>query len=174
MDPINKREIFNAYRAFIVQFVLLLVFMLCGVFLYIKAAEKEYEILKIKHEEVESLMASRVEINHQFNLINQRFKELNNFSSDLSAQAKKRVLQTEIEHSSGVVHSLINKMHGKEERPSIRLYEKLNKDVGYISRLQDSLFTTKNLIESKRMQLKSCMDQNNKANAQIIRGRLGR
>ena len=172
MEPINKKEIYSAHKKFVIQFVLLLVFMLFGVFLYIKAADREYSILREKHDEVENLMASRVEINQQFKNINQSFKELNQYSTDLSNQAKKQILQNNIEKSAGRIDQILSKIKVKEDRPSILLYKKLNKDVVVISRLQDSLFTTKNLIESKRMQLRNCMDQNSRANAQLFRGRL--
>lgn len=172
MEPINKKEIYTAHKNFVIQFVLLLIFMLFGVFLYIRAADKEYSILREKHEEVENLMASRIEINQQFKNINQRFKELNQFSLNLSDQGKKRILQNDIEKSMGSIQQILSKMEVKEERPSLELYKKLNKDVVLISRLQDSLYSSKNLIESQRLQLKACLDQNSRANEDLSRRRV--
>lgn len=172
MEPINKKEIYTAQRNFVMQFVLVLLFMLFGVFLYIKAADKEYLILREKHDEVENLMASRIEINRQFASINQNFKALNQYTSNLSDVAKKQVLQTDIERSIGEIERILRGIQSSEDRASITLYRKLNKDVSLVSRLQDSLYTTKNMIESKRLQLNSCLEQNNRASARLSRGSL--
>ncbi|ULT25609.1 hypothetical protein KUH03_00940 [Sphingobacterium sp. E70] len=41
-----------------------------------KAAEKEYVVLKEQYEEVENLMNSRADINRQFAQINQYFRDI--------------------------------------------------------------------------------------------------
>ncbi len=52
MKPINQKEINAAYRKFIIAFTLLLLVALSSFFLYLKASEKEYVILKEQYDDV--------------------------------------------------------------------------------------------------------------------------
>ncbi len=170
MKPINQKEINAAYRKFIIAFTLLLLVALSSFFLYLKASEKEYVILKEQYDEVENLMNARTDINRQFAQINQYFKDIGQGNADMSAIARKRVLQNEIAKGSGHITRVIDGLKADSGRASLKLYRRLNKDVILVSRLQDSLFSTKNVIESKRMQLQSCISMNNQINKVVNQG----
>jgi len=170
MKPINQKEISAAYRKFIILFTMLLLVSLSSFFLYLKAAEKEYVVLKEQYEEVENLMNSRADINRQFAQINQYFRDIGQGNADMSAIARKRVLQNEIAKSSGHISRVIDGLKADSSRASLKFYRQLNRDVILVSRLQDSLFSTKNLIESKRMQLESCILMNNQINKVVNQG----
>lgn len=174
MKPVNQREIQVAYRKFIILFTALLLVSLSSFFLYLKATEKEYVILKEQYEEVENLMNSREDINRQFTQINQFFRDIGQGNADMSANARKRVLQNEIAKSSGNISRVVEGLNVDSTRASLKLYRRLNKDVILVSRLQDSLFSTKNLIESKRMQLESCIKMNNQINKVVNQGSIVR
>ncbi len=88
----------------------------------------------------------------------------------MSAIARKRVLQNEIAKGSGHITRVIDGLKADSGRASLKLYRRLNKDVILVSRLQDSLFSTKNVIESKRMQLQSCISMNNQINKVVNQG----
>ncbi|MGE8291131.1 MAG: hypothetical protein ACN6ON_05615 [Sphingobacterium sp.] len=170
MKPINQKEISAAYRKFIILFTMLLLVSLSSFFLYLKAAEKEYVVLKEQYEEVENLMNSRADINRQFAQINQYFRDIGQGNADMSAIARKRVLQNEIAKGSGHISRVIDGLKADSSRASLKFYRQLNRDVILVSRLQDSLFSTKNLIESKRMQLESCIQMNNQINKVVNQG----
>lgn len=172
MKPVNRKEIYRSLFKFVLQFSMLLFFSLVCGFFFIKASDKEYVLLKERNDEIEEFISTRNEINQQFSLINKNFKELGVYSNSLSDLTRKRILQTEIAKSAGVINDMISKVQSKKDRPSLELYHKMNLEVSTISRLQDSLFTTKNLIESKRIQLNNCLEVNKVAEVQIRRGAL--
>mgnify|MGYP003424316334 FL=1 len=164
MKPLNSKEIYLSFFVFLLYFSLLLCFTLGGVYFYFLASFKEYSLLKKKSDDIESLMANRLGIIADFTLINQRFTDLGEQNSGHANQiAQRRILQMEIANSSSAIQKRMLRLGAQEDRPSLRLYERLNTDVKAIAKLQDSLFTTKNQIESKRLQLSNCLESNKKA-----------
>ena len=173
MEPINKRALYQAYRRFILHFSLLLVMTLFGIFFYMKSSDKEYELLAKRNDEIEQLMSTRVEMNRNFQHINRRFIELGEINSGQADQlAKQRILQNEIAKSLSDVNRMIATMEQGSDRSSAVLYRKMVGDVGKMSRLQDSLYTTKNVIENRHLQLSNCLESNKKASESLRRGSL--
>ncbi len=173
MEPINKRELYLSYRRFIIHFALLLLFTLVSLFFFDRASDKEYVILAKRNDQIEQLISTRVEINRNFQLINRRFTELGEINSGQADQlAKQRILQNDIASSVGTITRLMDKIGKIEGRPSVDLYKRLNEDVNRLSRLQDSLYTTKNVIENRHMQLSNCLESNKKAGDILRRGSL--
>lgn len=160
MDPVNKKEIQRSVMKFVLQFSFSIAVALVCIFLFNRASSIEYKLLKERNDEIENMISSRNEINQQFGLINTNFKELGTYSNSLSDMAKKRILQTEIAKSAGIISNIISKVESKNHRPSLELYKKMNMEVSNVSRLQDSLFSSKNMIESKRSQLNVCINEN--------------
>lgn len=173
MEPINKRELYIAYRRFILNFSVLMIFTLLGIFFYMRSSDKEYDLLSKRNDEIEQLMSTRVEINRNFQHINRRFIELGEINSGQADQlAKQRILQNEVAKSVSEVNRMVNHMEQGSDRPSVYLYRKLVDDIGKLSRLQDSLYTTKNVIENRHLQLSNCLESNKKASESLRRGSL--
>lgn len=173
MDPINKNDLNSSYRRFILQFVFLLFFTLIAVFFFVRASDKEYSMLSERNDQIEKLISTRIEINRNFQIINNRFVELGEINSGQADQlAKQRILQNDISKSVGIIAHLVEKMENMDNRPSVDLYKKINEDINRLSRLQDSLYTTKNIIENRHMQLSNCLESNKKAGDALRRGSL--
>lgn len=174
MDPINRKEIRLSIIRFVFQFSFLIFISLVCVFLFIRASEVEYKLLKERNDEIENMITSRNEINQQFSFINKNFRELGVYTNSLSDISKKRILQIEIAKSAGLISDIIAKVETKNYRPSLELYRRMNAEVSNVSRLQDSLFSTKNMIESKREQLNSCIEDNKRLEEELTTIRLRR
>jgi hypothetical protein len=167
MDPVNKKEIQDSIFRFFFSFSLLLVVGLVCVFFFTRTLDKEYALLRKEDDDIQNLISARNLINQHFFLINKKFKELGSFSNSLSDLAKKQILQTEIAKSSAIIQEKISNIKSEKKRPSLELYKRMNNEVLIISRLQDSLFITKNIIESKRQQLRTCLDLNTVAENRV-------
>ncbi len=167
MDPVNKKEIQDSIFRFFFSFSLLLVVGLVCVFFFTRTLDKEYALLRKEDDDIQNLISARNLINQHFFLINKKFKELGSFSNSLSDLAKKQILQTEIAKSSAIIQEKISNIESEKKRPSLELYKRMNNEVLIISRLQDSLFITKNIIESKRQQLRTCLDLNTVAENRV-------
>ena len=167
MDPVNKKEIQDSIFRFFFSFSLLLVVGLVCVFFFTRTLDKEYALLRKEDDDIQNLISARNLINQHFFLINKKFKELGSFSNSLSDLAKKQILQTEIAKSSAIIQEKISSIESEKKRPSLELYKRMNNEVLIISRLQDSLFITKNIIESKRQQLRTCLDLNTVAENRV-------
>ena len=167
MDPVNKKEIQDSIFRFFFSFSLLLVVGLVCVFFFTRTLDKEYALLRKQDDDIQNLISARNLINQHFFLINKKFKELGSFSNSLSDLAKKQILQTEIAKSSAIIQEKISNIKSEKKRPSLELYKRMNNEVLIISRLQDSLFITKNIIESKRQQLRTCLDLNTVAENRV-------
>ncbi|TDO24919.1 hypothetical protein [Pedobacter duraquae] len=172
MKPINAFEIKKSQRLFILNFILLSIFSVFCVSLFFMASDREYFLLEKKVKETEKLSLLRKEINTNFDLILLRFNELSKYHEyNPDEQSKQAIILADIQDANYRVKELIAKQPAASQ--SFELYEKLNKNVGVMASLQDSLYDSRYSIQNYKEQLAECQ-RINKAAITRIRGRFGR
>ncbi|MFF5383122.1 type VI secretion system TssO [Pedobacter suwonensis] len=173
MKPINAVEIRSAYTKFILDFVLLALFSILCVYLFFAASDYEYSLLDKKVKETDKLSYLRKDINTNFDLIQVRFKELAQYRDyNANEMSKQSILLSDIQSANNRIKELISKK--TESSPSFDLYEKLNKNVGAMADLQDSLFQSRSDIQRYKERINECQRANQSAAQKIRSGRYGR
>jgi hypothetical protein len=169
MKPINNRDIFKAYRNFLLLFALLLVFSIIGVYFFFLTSSQEIVLLNKRVIESERLVTIRSDINNDFEQIMQRMQQLSDFSNMSSAELNNQtLLLNDIQEANQRIQ---NKLQQNEfSLKSFQLYQKLSNNINTAATIKDSLFTTRFMIESARQQLDMCNKTNQSAITKIKRG----
>jgi hypothetical protein len=169
MKPINSRDIFRAYRNFLLLFTLLLIFTITGVYFFFITANQEMVLLSKKVKESDRLVAVRSDINNDFEKIMHQMQELSDYTNMSSAEINNQtLLLNDIQEANQRIQNKLQ--HSEFSLKSFQLYQKLSNNINTAATIKDSLFTTRFMIESSRQQLKSCNTTNESAISRLKSG----
>lgn len=173
MKPINAQELSKSYRIFVLNFVVLVAFAIICVYLFFAASRYEYEILEHEVKQTDQLLSRRREINLNFDIILDRFKQLSKYTPINSQERNNQaILLEDIQNTNYKIKEIIKKQ--EINTSSFLLYKKMTDDVAQLAGIQDSLFSTKFQIENLRVQLESCLRTNQSAVNKLKGGRFTR
>jgi len=169
MKPLNIKELKNAYRVFILYFLLLSTVSLFSVGLFFAAQNAYNNLIRDKAEHIDRTMRKRLELNGHLGSILKRFNELSRFTP-INAQEinNQSIMMEDIARANFRIKAII-----MDEQPlseSFVLYRKISDDITAMTNVQDSLSRSRFQLESIRAQLKSCLNANQSKSNRVNRG----